>query len=151
MWTACLPVTGFLLTDGLLAHSLCVCVCGGGVRVSCLRVANEICGSKVIGMKAKRSRKEGLRYRQEVHCGVQGREWKLRIWAKFVLFFLFSFLPFPPSLSLSFPPSLPSFLSSLFLPSLLLLLFRDRVSLSNLARFEAFILLGAVKGLYYPT
>lgn len=37
--------------------------------MSCHRVASEICGSREIGRKARRSRERGLRYRQKVHCG----------------------------------------------------------------------------------
>lgn len=44
-----------------------------GVGVSCLRVASEICGSREIGRKARRSRESGLRYRQKVHCGTEWR------------------------------------------------------------------------------
>lgn len=37
--------------------------------MSCLRVASEICGSREIGRKARKSRERGLRCRQKVHCG----------------------------------------------------------------------------------
>lgn len=37
--------------------------------MSCHRVASEICGSREIGRKARRSRERGLRYRQKVRCG----------------------------------------------------------------------------------